>query len=329
MGPDIAFECAMCGQCCANQDVIQITSYELFLLADHLKTPPAEIYERHCTIAETSLNVRKHMYVRTTDGRCPFLDERLCSVHQARPFACRAYPMRVYESTVGDMKRFVRQKYPMLERTCSLFRLDNDDALKGDEELLTSQTIAFAVDEIYFNMIAGASVDLAIPAHVASDFMSDASVRAEAAGFVRTAGQVPMIRSIGRMAIALQAATWGTNLTLIREPSRVTLEHAAKPGNYVLAATDQASVEAVKYLVQSQSLHCKAFSMNSSPGKVLVSAAYASPELGIAVGFQIELEDASIKEMSWNGATPLYVFFVPENEEAGQAVGLTLNVDQL
>ena len=96
------------------------------------------------------------------------------------------------------------------------------------------------------------------------------------------------------------------------EPSRVTLEHAVKPGNYVLAATDARSVEAVKFLVQSPSLFCKAFSMVSAPGKLLVSAAYASQERGLAVGFQIELEDASIKEMTWNGATPLYVFFVPE-----------------
>ena len=97
----------------------------------------------------------------------------------------------------------------------------------------------------------------------------------------------------------------------------------------MLAATDQASVDAVKFLVQNPSLYCKAFSMVSAPGKLLVSAAYASPERGLAVGFQIELEDASIKEMTWNGTTPLYVFFVPEDEEAGQAVGLTLNVDQL
>jgi Fe-S-cluster containining protein len=323
------FSCALCGQCCANQDVIQLTSWELYRLADHLDCSPAELYERHCTIAETSLNVRKHMYIRTTDGRCPFLDGSLCCVHPARPYACRAYPMRVPESTAGDMKRFVRQKYPMLEQTCSLFRLDNDDVLQGDIELLTDQTIAFAADEIYFNMIAGEAVDLSIPYRVAAGFMNDAATRAEATECLLSAGKTPLIRSIGRMAMALQAAVWGTNITFVREPSRVTLEHAVKPGNYVLASTDRASVDAVKYLAQNPSLYCKAFSMISAPGKLLVSAAYASPEHSLAVGFQIELEDASIKEMTWNGATPLYVFFIPEGEEAGQAVGLTLNVDQL
>jgi hypothetical protein len=62
---------------------------------------------------------------------------------------------------------------------------------------------------------------------------------------------------------------------------------------------------------------------------MLISAAYASPEHGLAVGFQLELEDASVKEMTWDGTTPLYVFFVPEDGSAEQAVGLTLNVDQL
>jgi hypothetical protein len=269
------------------------------------------------------------MYIRTTAGRCPFLDESLCGVHPARPFACRAYPLRVPESTAGDMKRFVRLKYPMLEETCSLFRLDSDDVLQGDIELLTDQTIAFAADEIYFNMIAGEAVDLSIPSCVAAQFMNDAATRGEATAFLLSAGKMPMIRSIGRMAIALQAAVWGTNITFVREPSRVTLEHAVKPGNYVLASTDTKSVDAVKYLAQTPSLYCKAFSMISAPGKLLVSAAYASPERSLAVGFQLELEDASIKEMTWNGATPLYVFFIPEGEEAGQAVGLTLNVDQL
>jgi Fe-S-cluster containining protein len=323
------FSCAMCGQCCANQDVIQLTSYELFRLADHLKVSPVELYERYCTIAETSLNVRKHMYIRTTDGRCPFLDGRLCSVHEARPFACRAYPMRVPESTAGDMKRFVQQRYPMLEPTCSLFKLADNATLNGDMQLLASQTIAFAVDEIYFNMIADEAVDLSVPCRVAATFMDDVAARMEAMEFLQTGGRTPMLRTIGRMAMALQAAVWGANITFVREPSKITLEHAVKPGNYVLAATDKASVDVVKFLVQSPSLHCKAFSMNSSPGKMLVSAAYAAPDRGLAVGFQLELEDASIKEMTWDGTTPLYVFFMPEGEEAGQAVGLTLNVDQL
>lgn len=327
--PESAFECAMCGRCCANQDIIQLTSFELFRLADHLKISPADLYERHCAIAETSQNARKHMYIRTIDGRCPFLDGRLCAVHEARPFACRAYPMRVPESKAGDMKHFIRRRYPMLEQTCSLFRLADDHVLQGDLELLASQTIAFVADEIYFNMIAGEAVDLSVPFRVATTFMDDPTARAEATAFLRTAGRIPMIRSIGRMAIALQAAVWGTSITFVREPSRVTLEHAARPGNYVLAATDKASVEAVKYLVQSSSLHCKAFSMGSAPGKMLVSATYAAPDRGLAVGFQLELEDASVREMTWDGKTPLYVFFIPEGEEAGQAVGLTLNVDQL
>jgi Fe-S-cluster containining protein len=329
MGENGAFECAMCGQCCANQDVIQLTSYELYLLADYLKILPAELFERYCTISETSLNPQKHMYIRTTDGRCPFLDGKLCSVHEARPFACQAYPMRTPEAEVRHMKDFIRARYPMLESTCSVFRLDDRDLLVGDMGLLVDQAISFAADEIYYNMIADGSADLAIPARVAAEFMMDEGTRKEATRFLKSGGKTPMYRVVGRMALSLQALAWGTTLTLVREPSRVTLEHSAKPGNYVLAATDQASVDAVKFLVQSQSLCCKAFSMASAPGKMMVSAAYAAPERGLAVGFQLELEDASIKEMTWDGTTPLYVFFAPEDGSSEQAVGLTLNIDQL
>ncbi|MGA9141941.1 MAG: YkgJ family cysteine cluster protein [Methanocella sp.] len=329
VNPTNTFECAMCGQCCANQDVIQLTSYELYVLADYLKVPPLELFERCCTVAETSLNAQKHMYIRTADGRCPFLDGRLCSVHPARPYACRAYPMRTPEIEASHMKDFIRHRYPMLEQTCSVFKIDDHDLLIGDTGLLVDQAIAFAADEIYYNMIIDGPADLSIPARVAVEFTQDEATRKEAETFILSGGKSPMFRAIGRMAMTLQAIAWGTTITLIREPSRVTLEHATKPGNYVLASTDQASVDAVKYLITNPSLYCKAFSMASAPGKMLVSAAYASPEQGLAVGFQLELEAASIKEMTWDGTTPLYVFFIPEDGSAEQAVGLTLNVDQL
>lgn len=323
------FECALCGQCCANQDVIQLTSYELLRLADYLKASPAELFGRHCTVAETSLNVRKHMYIRTEAGHCPFLEGRLCSVHAARPFACRAYPLRAPEMPASEMKAFVRLKYPMLTETCSLFRLADDDVLCGDETLLTDQAIAYAADEIYFNMIVREAADLAIPARVTAGFLRDEAARAEARAFLASDGREPMVRTIGRMAMALQAQAWGMEITFVRTPSRVTLEHAAQPGHYVLAATDRASVDAVRDLVTNPGLQCKAFSMVTAPGKMLVSAVYSAPATGPAVGFQLELEDASVKEMTWNGATPLYVFFIPEDEASGQAVGLTLEVDQL
>ena len=329
MKPTSTFDCACCGQCCANQDVIQLTSYELYVLADYLKVAPLELFERCCTVAETSLNAQKHMYIRTTEGRCPFLEGNLCSVHTARPFACRAYPMRSPEIEACHMKDFIRHRYPMLEQTCSVFRLDDHDLLIGDTGLLVDQAIAFAADEIYYNMIMDGPADLSIPARVAAESLLDKTTRKEAMDFILSAGKTPMFRAIGRMAMTLQAMSWGTTITLIREPSRVTLEHSVKPGNYVLAATDQASVDAVKFLIKNPSLYCKAFSMVSSPGKMLISAAYASPEHGLAVGFQLELEDASVKEMTWDGTTPLYVFFVPEDGSAEQAVGLTLNVDQL
>ncbi len=321
-----------------------MTSFELYRLAEGLNASPVELYRRHCTIAETSLNARKHMYIRTSGGRCPFLVGRLCGVHQRRPFACRAYPMRAPESSAGDMKQFVRQKYPALEGTCSLFRLADGDLLVGDMALLTDQVIAYAVDEIYFNMIATWSidpavaadpVDLSIPARVTSAFLSDAGVREEVVEYLKSSGQSPMVRSIGQIALALQATAWGAPITYVRAPSRVTLEHATTPGNYVLAATDRASVDAVRALVRSPTLYCKAFSMASAPGRTLISAVYAVPEGGAAaqggaaVGFQLALEDASLREMTWEGKTPLYVFFVPEDGGTEQAVGLTLNVDQL
>jgi hypothetical protein len=228
MKPTSTFDCACCGQCCANQDVIQLTSYELYVLADYLSISPLELFERCCTVSGTSLNDQKHMYIRTTDGRCPFLEGNLCSVHAARPFV-PGIPISP-EIEAGHMKDFIRHRYPMLEQTCSVFRLDDRDMLVGDIVLLVDQAIAFAADEIYYNMIMDGPADLSIPARVAAESLLDEATRKEATDFILSAGKTPMFRAIGRMAMTLQAMTWATTITLIREPSRVTLEHSAKPG---------------------------------------------------------------------------------------------------
>ena len=59
----------------------------------------------------------------------------------------------------------------------------------GDMELLVDQTIAFATDEIYFNMIAEGPVDLSIPMRVAAKFLEDAAARAEATEFLQSGRQ--------------------------------------------------------------------------------------------------------------------------------------------
>ncbi|WP_424357732.1 YkgJ family cysteine cluster protein [Methanocella sp. MCL-LM] len=321
------FECAMCGQCCANQDLIQLTSYELFRLAERLNVPPAELFSRYCEIGATSLNPMIHMYLRTVEQRCPFLDGKLCSVHDARPYACRAYPKRQAYLTAGEMKTFVRSRYPMLEPTCDLFGLDDTVEMIGDADVLTDQTIAYMTDELYFNTIRPEQVDLTVPYDVTDSFLRDGLVRE----IVLTYLARPYLGSLadtpltGIIAMTLQARVWGAGVSFVRQPSDIAVQEDARIGQYLLAKTDATSVEALRALVESGRMDLgRAFFTTAADGKARISAVYASASDKVAIGFQLEADASAVERLTNGGARPAYVFFLPEDGSSTKAVGLAV-----
>lgn len=321
------FKCTMCGQCCANQDLIQMTTYELYSLAQHLNMSPVEFFDRYCTVGATSQNPAVHIYLKTTDMRCPFLNGKMCSVHEGRPFACRAYPSRQLRTGSGEMKAFVRNKYPMLEQTCSLFDLDDTDELIGDADLLTRQTIAYVVDEIYFNSILPETVDLSVPYEVTGAFLTDEMTgQATAAHLVDPARSTLNGPVTGMIAMTLQALTWGCRISFARNPSKLTIESEERIGEFLLAQTDSASVDALRALVESNRMdRGRAFAAPLPGGKALISAVYGSSTDRVAIGLQIEVEAAKLAIMTGEGKRPLVVFFLPEDGSSSRAVGLAIN----
>jgi Fe-S-cluster containining protein len=320
------FECAMCGQCCANQDLIQLTSYELFRLADYLNVTPADFFNRYCTVEATSQNPMLHLYLKTVEQRCPFLDGTLCSVHQARPYACRAYPKRQPYLKAGEMKAFVRAKYPMLEKTCDLFELADAVEMIGDGNVLTDQTIAYMVDELYFNTIKPEAVDLTVPYNITEAFLNDGVVREIVISYLArpTCGSLADSQMPGILAMALQARSWGTQVSFVRQPSAISLQEDARIGPYLLAKTDAVSVEALRALVESGRMDLGRAFFAEKGGKVGISAVYGSSVDGVAIGFQLEADAAEMERLSDGGARPVYVFFLPEDGSSTKAVGLAI-----
>ncbi len=324
------FECAMCGRCCASQDLVRLSTYELYVLASYMDVEPTAFFKEHCVITATSMDPARHIYIRTSSGVCPFLKDNKCGVHEARPYACKAYPMRVYWSLAGDMKAFVRSRHKM-EDACSLFKLDDGDVLLGDYELLAKQAIAHWVDDAYFSM-AGDRVDLSIPYRVADFFIHDQDVKGVAKRFVVNPEHPPSDHdaelAYAKISLMLQAAMWNATSAFVPIDKQAVNEDE-RIGKYVLLTTDADSMKALRMLVESGRLDLvKTLALDSKAysGRYVIAAAHGSSSDHVALGFLFEADKATLEELTDNGNKPLYVFFTAEGAPDGKLAGFQLNI---
>jgi len=325
------FECAMCGRCCASQDLIQLTAYELYRLAGHLGMKPEEFFGRYCVIVSTAHNPALHLYIKTVEGKCPFLKDNRCSVHEARPYACMAYPMRVYWSLVEDMKAFVRSRYPGLEETCSLFRLDDRDVLLGDFELLSRQTMAWWVDEAYFSM-AGDKADLSIPYRVADYYIRDKDMMETAKRYIVNPRHPPSAFgaevAYARISLMLQAAMWNTTASFVPIKGQEAREDV-RIGKYLLLTTDGGPARALRLLVEGGRLDLArtlGIASDAYEDRHIIASIHGSSHDHIALGLVFHESGTSIRELTDGGKKPLHVFFKPETGDDAKLVGFPLNI---
>ncbi len=320
------FECAMCGRCCASQDLVGLTAYELYRLAGYLSLEPADFFNRYCVLTATSMDPSRRLYIKTSGGACPFLEGNKCGVYEARPYACRAYPMRVYWAQAGDMKAFVRSRYK--EEACSLFKLDDGDVLLGDYELLAKQAIARWADDAYFSM-AGDRADLAIPYRVADFFIHDAETKNAAKRYVVNPEHPPAGRDAGlafaRISLMLQAAIWGTTAALVPLDKQAVGEDG-RIGKYLLLTTDADSAKALRLLVESGRLDlAKTLAITNDEGHI-IAAIQGSSSDHVALGFLFEADRGTLEALTDNGNKPLRVFFRAEGAGDEKLAGFSLNI---
>jgi Fe-S-cluster containining protein len=325
-----SFNCVMCGRCCANQDLVQLTVYEMYRLADHLGIPPVDFFNKYCELTATNMEPHVHLYIKTIDRKCPFLNDKKCSVHIARPYACRAYPMRAYMTRAGDMKKFVRERYPMLEETCSMFGLEDSYTLQGDVELLADQTICWWVDDAYFNALVPESIDLSVPEAASSYLIRDEGMRQAAKAFVMKQGgyELSAEKAYGRTAMLLKSIIWGTSITFLPEVTSLSIKDNPKIGKFALVSTGKEYVDGMRALVQGSRMDmARAFvePSQAKPGISVISAIHGSTADHVAIGFQILLEEKDIKELSPEGR--IAVFFV-HGDDLAHAVGFSLAIKQ-
>jgi Fe-S-cluster containining protein len=91
------YDCSECGDCCRNvKDSIMVESLDLYRLARFLKIEISEVITQYTNTAFLAarfpvfmLKTKQHM------DACIFLRASRCSVHEAKPRACRTYPLGV------------------------------------------------------------------------------------------------------------------------------------------------------------------------------------------------------------------------------------------
>jgi Fe-S-cluster containining protein len=80
-----SYACHACRRCCYHKR-IQLNPYEMARLSRHLGCTTTEFIDRFTAHEGTAL-------ASQSDGACVFLGEGGCTVHTARPLACRLYPL--------------------------------------------------------------------------------------------------------------------------------------------------------------------------------------------------------------------------------------------
>ena len=93
-----SYSCQGCSRCCYHK-VIRVGPYEALRLARHLGISTTTFLREHTEAGGTVLRTRPE------DGGCVFLGAEGCTVHPARPLACRIYPLSWYRDGEGSHER--------------------------------------------------------------------------------------------------------------------------------------------------------------------------------------------------------------------------------
>jgi Fe-S-cluster containining protein len=108
---DFHFECSLCGECCRNvEQSVLLESFDLYRIACHLRRVGDGIggiedvimaYADIKTLGDTMYPI----FLLKTRGQkkeCIFLKEGRCSIHEAKPRACRLYPLGAWPNDTLD-----------------------------------------------------------------------------------------------------------------------------------------------------------------------------------------------------------------------------------
>ena len=95
-----SYSCRQCGSCCHNIGV-QLSPLDVWDLARKLGINTGEVLVQYAQLQLERRSARFYVFLRgVLDGPCSFLTNKLCSIYDARPGACRMHPIGSYMGLV-------------------------------------------------------------------------------------------------------------------------------------------------------------------------------------------------------------------------------------
>lgn len=115
------FHCTACGKCCIHRNDIILSPEDLFRIAKFLDMSPESIVKTFCHIyiGDNSRIPLVALKPRGNVQRCPFLENRKCSIHPAKPTVCALFPLGRMIMTDGTKEnRDVQIRYFCQDTAC-------------------------------------------------------------------------------------------------------------------------------------------------------------------------------------------------------------------
>jgi uncharacterized protein len=91
-----SFECQHCGVCClGHPSGIPIYIIDLCRLSSYLHISTEEFLSKFCSLTNIGSPQKPVpvLSLQLRNGKCPFLYQKTCSVHQYKPYLCKAAPI--------------------------------------------------------------------------------------------------------------------------------------------------------------------------------------------------------------------------------------------
>lgn len=92
------FRCRKCGKCCTRREDVVLNASDLYRLSKQLGITPEDLIKQYGEIyvgMDSRIPIVR-LRPRGSVKRCPFLKDRKCMVHKAKPTVCAMFPLGRY-----------------------------------------------------------------------------------------------------------------------------------------------------------------------------------------------------------------------------------------
>jgi hypothetical protein len=112
---NIRFICSRCAKCCGDTEE-KVRS--ILLLEAEAERIAKKTSKNIDEFAERIEDAQPYVYRmrKTTEGKCVFLKDSLCSIYQTRPLICKFYPFKLKISKMASSNSHIQKSAPTSEK---------------------------------------------------------------------------------------------------------------------------------------------------------------------------------------------------------------------